>query len=81
MNTIEAEWEKFSSDALHPCTTIEDRAAIKMAFFAGAWAILGLQHSMAREGYSEAAGVAIMGGIYEEMLSYFQRLQNEKQTF
>ena len=78
MNTIEAEWQKFVVEALHPNVSEEDKAAIKMAFFAGAWAILGLQHNLAKEGYSEAAGVAIMGGVYEEMVSYFQQLQNEK---
>ena len=80
MNTIEAEWLKFSADSIVANAPPERIKEIKMAFFAGAWCLMGMQHRLAIEGYSEAGGIAVMGGVYEEMKAYFHRLEQESNT-
>jgi hypothetical protein len=75
MNTIQAEWENFSKGAISPLANSDQIADAKMAFYAGAWSMMGMQHRLVEEGYSENAGVAIMGGVYEEMTNFFKSLE------
>ena len=78
MNTIQAEWDKFYLTAVAEDATASQIDDTKMAFYAGAWSMLGMQHRLVEEGYSEQAGVAIMGGVYDEMLNYFKGIDHEK---
>lgn len=80
INTIQAEWQKFYTEAIAKDATEDQVSDAKMAFYAGAWSMMGMQHRLVEEGYSEEAGVAIMGGVYEELLDYFKEIENnEKQ--
>lgn len=78
MNTIESQWNKFTSEAVNVDADPQRIEELKLAFFAGAWSMMGLQHKLVEEGYSEPAGVAIMAGVYEEMKMFFERINNEE---
>jgi hypothetical protein len=72
INTIQAEWNKFKTDAISEEATPSQVGDARLAFYAGAWSMMGMQHRLVEEGHSEEAGVAIMSGIYEEMVAFFE---------
>lgn len=70
MNTIAAKWEKFVIDVLPKDAPAVQRVEMRRAFYAGAASLLNIQTKIADDDVSMDAGVMILEGIHQELLSF-----------
>lgn len=70
LNTIQGQWEKFSIMVLPPGVSDLQVQEMRNCFYAGAEAMRRIEFYIGGQNVSEAAGIAILQGIQEELQTY-----------
>ena len=81
MNTIQSEWEGFSSKVMHTDAPKRQRIEMRRSFYAGARSMLVILKEMADAGFSEEAAEAVLCGLDEESAAFFEGVVAGKEGF
>lgn len=65
-NTIAAQWESFQALAMPATAPSIQRLEMRLAFYAGATALLGITQRIGEKDISDSAGVALLQSLHEE---------------
>lgn len=76
MNTVASEWEGYVEAVMPKDAPPIQRKEMRRSFYAGAAAILAIQSDISSDQVSEAAGVAILQGLHEEMRDFLVQMKN-----
>ena len=76
MNTIQEQWNSFKLLVVPKDAPPIQRQEMRMAFYAGAEAMMRIQWAVGDEAISEDAGVAILEGCQDELRRFAEQVQN-----
>lgn len=75
-NTIAAQWESFHKAAVAPSAPEIQRSEMRLAFYAGATAMLGITMGIGSDSVSADAGVALLQSLHDEAEAFALNLVN-----
>ena len=75
-NTIQAEWDSFSSQVIPNEAPETQKEEMKLAFYAGVHAILSIMANMEQANFSEEAGGAVLNSLFEETDAFIRSTIN-----
>lgn len=73
-NTIAAHWAAFEALVISPTAPQIQRHEMRLAFYAGAAAVLDITYGIGGESTSEAGGVAILQSLHDESHQFAMQL-------
>ena len=74
-NTVQDQWESFAATVIHPDAGPNQRDQMRLAFFAGAWAMFSMLTDVGETDVTEDQGLAVIEALRLECIAFAKSLK------